>query len=113
MEVKSIFKTSGAPTARSMATSLALHVFVLGGLMLIPAQVLLRSEPPNKELDIVFYRPPDIAVTARAVPVPMPRSKNDAGSPPGAPAPARKPKPNAPAGPDLRGKSELPTGTEV
>ena len=29
-------------------------------LMLVPAQVLLRSAPPdkNKELDIVFYRPP-------------------------------------------------------
>src|SRR5262245_30801302 len=108
MEVKSNFKTSGAPTARSMATSLVLHVLVLGLLMLIPAQVLLRSEPPNKELDIVFYRPPEIPVTARAVPVPLPRSTNEAGSPPGAPAPALKPKPNAPAGPDLRGKAELP-----
>src|SRR5438552_14073211 len=113
MEVKSIFKTSGAPTARSIATSLVLHVLVLGGLMLIPAQVLLRSEPPNKELDIVFYRPPEIAVKARAVPVPMPRGTNEAGSPPGAPAPARKPRPNAPAGPDLPGKAELPPGPEV
>ncbi|PYS10542.1 MAG: hypothetical protein DMG17_24585, partial [Acidobacteria bacterium] len=73
MEVKSIFKTSGAPAARSMATSFALHVFVLGGLMLIPAQLLLRSEPPNKELDIVFYRPPEIAVKPRAVLLPTPR----------------------------------------
>src|SRR5207244_6924435 len=114
MEVKSILKTSGAPTARSIATSLVLHVLVLGGLMLIPAQVLLRSEPPNKELDIVFYRPPEIAVKARAVPVPMPRGTNEAGSPPGAPAPARKPRPNAPAGPDLPSKAELlPPGPEV
>src|SRR5207247_3082736 len=113
MEVKSIFKKSGAPTARSMATSLVLHVLVLGGLMFIPAQVLLRSEPPNKELDIVFYRPPEIAVKARAVPVPMPRRTNEAGSPPGAPAPALKPRPNAPAGPDLRGKAELPPGPEM
>ena len=113
MEVKSIFKTSGAPTARSMATSLVLHVLVLGVLMLIPAQVLLRSEPPNRELDIVFYRPPEIAVTPRAVPLPMPRRTNEAGSPPGAPAPALKPKPNAPAGPDLPGKAELPPGPEV
>src|SRR5438128_8940904 len=113
MEVKSIFKTSGAPAARSMATSFALHVFVLGGLMLIPAQLLLRSEPPNKELDIVFYRPPEIAVKARAFSRPMPPGTIEAGSPPGAPVPALKPKPNAPAGPDLRGKAELPPGPEV
>src|SRR2546425_1598138 len=114
MEVKSIFKTSGAPAARSMATSLALHVFVLGGLMLIPAQLLLRSEPPNKELDIVFYRPPEIAVKPRAVSLPTPRGTTAAaGSPPGAPAPALKPKPNAPAGPDRRGPAELPPGPEV
>src|SRR5215470_17913853 len=112
MEVKSIFKTSGAPTARSMAKSLALHVFVLVVLMLIPAQVLLRSEP-NKELDIVFYRPPEIAVKARGVSRPMPKGTSEAGSPPGAPAPALKPRPNAPAGPDLAGKTELPPGPEV
>ncbi len=113
MEVKSIFKTSGAPTARSMAKSVALHVFVLVLLMIIPAQALFRSEPPNKELDIVFYRPPEIAVNARAVSRPMPRGTSEGGSPPGAPAPARKPRPNAPAGPDLPGKAELPPGPEV
>src|SRR6266849_845721 len=113
MEVKSIFKISGAPTARSMAKSVALHVFVLVLLMIIPAQALFRSEPPNKELDIVFYRPPEIAVKARAVSRPMPRGTSEAGSPPGAPAPALKPRPNAPAGPDLAGKAELPPGPEV
>src|SRR6266851_296985 len=113
MEVKSIFKISGAPTARSMAKSVALHVFVLVLLMIIPAQALFRSEPPNKELDIVFYRAPEIAVKARAVSRPMPRGTSEAGSPPGAPAPALKPKPNAPAGPDLAGKAELPPGPEM
>jgi hypothetical protein len=103
MEAKSIFKASGAPTVRSMGTSVVLHVFVLVVLILIPAQLLLRSEPPNKELDIVFYRPPEIVVKARAV----------SGSLPGAPAPALKPKPNAPAGPDLHGKAELPPGPEA
>src|SRR6267142_3064587 len=112
MEAKSIFKTSGAPTARSMAKSLAIHVFVLAVLMVLPAQALFRSAQPNKELDIVFYRPPEIAVNSRAVSRPMPRGAN-AGSPPGAPAPALKPKPNAPAGPDLVGKAELPPGPEV
>src|SRR6266849_4956402 len=113
MEEKSIFKTSGAPTARSMAKSLAIHVFVLAVLMVIPAQALFRSEPPNKELDIVFYRPPEIAVNSRAASRPMPRGTTEAGSPPGAPAPALKPKPNAPAGPDLAGKAELPPGPEM
>src|SRR6267142_3081958 len=113
MKVKNIFKTSGAPTGRSMAKSVALHVLVLGVLMLIPAQLLLRSEPPNKELDIVFYRPPEIAAKAPAVSRPMPRGASEAGSPPGAPAPALKPKPNAPAGPDLAAKAELPPGPEV
>src|SRR5262245_53468279 len=114
MEVTSVYKTSGAPTARSMATSFVLHLLVMGVLMLIPAQVLLRSEPPNKELDIVFYRPPELPVKPKAVSAPVPVATNDAGSPPGAPAPARKPKPNAPAGPDLPTKSaELPPGPAV
>ena len=113
MEARNIFKTSGAPTARSMAKSLVIHVFVLAVLMVIPAQALFRSEPPNKELDIVFYRPPEIAVNSRAVSRPMPRGASEAGSPPGAPAPALKPKPNAAAGPDLAGKTELPPGPEV
>src|SRR5258707_14107634 len=108
MEAKSIFKTSGAPTARSMAKSLAIHVLVLAVLMVIPAQALFRSAP-NKELDIVFYRPPEIAVNSRAVSRPMPRGTSEAG----APAPALKPKPNALTGPDIPGKAELPPGPEV
>src|SRR6266481_2207906 len=111
MEAKSIFKKSGAPTARSMAKSIAIHVFVLALLMVIPAQALFRSEQPNKELDIVFYRPPEIPVNA--VSRPIPRGASEVGSPRGAPAPALKPKPNAPAGPDLAGKEELPPGPEV
>src|SRR5574340_1153218 len=111
MEAKSIFKKSGAPTAPSMAKSVAIHVLVLAVLMVIPAQALFRSEPPNKELDIVFYRPPEIAINTRSVSRPLPRGAS--GSPPGAPAPALKPKPNAPAGPDMPGKAELPPGPEV
>ncbi len=108
-----MFRTSGAPSARSMSTSLALHVLVLALLMLIPAQTLLHSAPPNKQLDIVFYRPPEIAVPARAVPLSPSRATTAAGSPAGAPAPARNPKPDLPAGPDGPGKPELPPGPEV
>src|SRR5262249_23763618 len=112
MEAKSILKTSGAPTARSMAKSVAIHVFVLAVLMTIPAQALFRSEPPNKELDIVFYRPPEIAVNSRAVSRPIPRGASEVGHPPGAPAPALKPKPNAPTGRDVGGRAELQRGPE-
>jgi uncharacterized membrane protein YgcG len=113
MDVKNSLKKSGAPTARSMATSLVIHAFVLGVVVLIPAQVLLRSEPPNKELDIVFYRPPEAAVKPRPVSLSIPGPMADAGAPAGAPAPALKPRPNAPAGPDKPGPVELPPGPEV
>jgi hypothetical protein len=96
-----------------MAKSVAIHVFVLALLMVLPAQALFRSESPNKELDIVFYRPPEIAINTRTISRPMPRGASEAGSPPGAPASALKPKPNAPAGPDMPGKAELPPGPEV
>jgi hypothetical protein len=112
MGVKNIFKTSGAPTAGSMAKSVVIHAFVLVLLMVIPAQALFRNVPPNKELDIVFYRPPEIPVKARTVSRPIPRA-SEPGSQMGAPAPALKPKPNAPAGPDLLGKANLPPGPEV
>ena len=107
-----MFSTSGAPSARSMLTSLGLHALGLGLLMLVPAQVLLRSAPPKKEVEIVFYRPPELAVPAPAVPLPLPRGTTADGSPPGAPAPALKPRPNAPEGPDGPGKPELPRGPE-
>ena len=111
MEAKNIFKASGAPTARSMAKSLVIHFFALAALMVIPAQALFHTEQPNKELDIVFYRPPEIPVSSRTVSSPIPRGKSEAT--PGAPAPALKPKPNAPAGPEMSGKAELPPGPEV
>jgi hypothetical protein len=112
MEVKNIFKTSGAPTARSMAKSVVIHMIVLAVLVVIPAQALFRNVSPNKELDIVFYRPPEIPVKAREVSRPIPRA-NEPGAQMGAPAPALKPKPNAPAGPALLGKAELPPGPDV
>src|SRR5260370_1800290 len=104
MEAKSIFKKSGAPTARSMAKSIAIHVFVLALLMVIPAQALFRSEQPNKELDIVFYRPPEIPVNA--VSRPIPRGASETGSPREAPAPALKPTPNPPPAPHPAGNRQ-------
>src|SRR5262245_35555704 len=109
---RSMPKTSGAPSARSMLTSLAVHVVVMAVLMLVPAHALLRSEPPKREVDVVFYRPPEIEVRPRAIPLPAARGTIADGRPPGAPAPARNPKPNMPPGPDGPGKPELPRGPE-
>jgi uncharacterized membrane protein YgcG len=114
METKwSMFKAFGAPSGRSMLTSVALHVPVLVVLMLLPAQALLRSTAPKKEIDIVFYRPPEIKIPPRAAALPLPRGTTAAGAPPGAPAPALKPKPNAAPGPDRPGRPEIPPGPEV
>ncbi len=108
------WRKSGAPSARSMLTSVVLHIFVLAVLMLVlvPAQAVLRSAPRDKQLDIVFYRPPEVPVPAPAVPLAQPRGTAEGGSPPGSPAPALKPRPNAPLGPDGPGKPELPPGPE-
>jgi hypothetical protein len=104
-----MFRESGGPSARSMAESLVLHALMLGLLMLVSASLLLHGVPPKKrEVDIVFYRPPEVPVPARAVPLPMTRGTT--GVPPGLPAPAPKPRVNAPAGPDGPGKPELPSG---
>jgi hypothetical protein len=110
---KSISKTFGALSTRSMLTSLALHVPVVLVLMLLPAQALLKSATPKKEIDIVFYRPPEVRLPARAVPLPVVERSTDAataGAPAGAPARAAKPRPDAPPGPDGIGKPELPSG---
>jgi hypothetical protein len=95
-----------------MLTSLALHVPVVLVLMLLPAQALLKSATPKKEIDIVFYRPPEVRLPARAVPLPVttPSTTDAAGAPAGAPARAAKPRPDAPPGPDGIGKPELPSG---
>jgi hypothetical protein len=103
-------KTSGAPSTRSMLTSLAIHSLVLALLLLVPAKMLLSSKPPRKELDIVFYRAPKIEVPATVVPLPLAREKTAASS---TPAPALFPKPNAPVGPDRPATPELPPGPDA
>src|SRR6266536_1579494 len=111
MEIgRRMFRESGAPSARSMTESIVLHALVLALLMLVGSQMLLRSAPPKKEeVDIIFYRPPEIPVPARAVPLPPLRGTAAAGPPVGG-APAGKMKPNAPEGPEGPGKPELPEG---
>jgi uncharacterized membrane protein YgcG len=108
MEIgRHMFKESGAPSVRSMVESVVLHALVLGLLILVSASLLLHTVPQNKkEVDIVFYRPPSVPVPARALPL----TGGKAAVPPGAPAPALKPRPTAPEGPEGPGKPQLPSG---
>ena len=113
MEGKSIFRSSAAPSSRSMFKSFVLHAVFLLLLLFVPARTMLRSQPPKKniELDNVFHRPAPVEIPAPKVPVADAREMAAGGSPrAGAPAPASKPKPNAEPGPDRPGRSELPPG---
>jgi hypothetical protein len=93
-----------------MLTSLGFHSLVLALLLLVPAKMLLPSQPPKKELDIVFYRAPKIEVPAAVVSVPLAREKTSAAS---TPAPALIPKPNVAVGPDRPATPELPPGPDA
>jgi len=108
-------KTSEAPSSRSMVTSLVIHVLIMALLMfiIVPAGKMLRSAPPDKQIDIAFYRPPAVDLPP-AAPLPLPSGTKPLGPPlGGAPAPAARPRPDAPAGPDGPGKPDLPSGPEV
>jgi hypothetical protein len=108
-EIQNMFEPWGATSARSILKSFGIHAFMLGALLLLPAQALLHNAPQKKnvDVDIVFYRPPEVAIA-----IPAPAAKI-AGVPPVAPAPSLKPGPGvdrpAPAKPDLR-SAELPAG---
>ena len=109
---RSKFEASRAPSSRSMMTSLAFHALVLVLLLLVPAKELLRSDARNREIDVVFYRAPNVEVSTPVAPPPLPREKTAVGTLSGAPAPALHPIPNAPAGPDGPGSPELPPGPD-
>ena len=102
---------SGGPSARSMLTSFAFHVAVLVLLLLVPAAAWSRSAPPKKPVDVVFYRPPQVEIPVPANPLP-PLPPGDTSPRPGQPAPAQKPKPTLPPGPDGPGEPDLAPGPE-
>ena len=107
---KSRFSTSGAPSAHSLVASFGLHGLALIVLLLLPAGALVRIAPPEKQVDVVFHRPPPIEIPA---PPPPTRRAAAAGPRLGGPPPAPKPKPAAPPGPLGPGKPELPPGPKV
>ncbi|HYS03664.1 MAG TPA: AgmX/PglI C-terminal domain-containing protein [Candidatus Dormibacteraeota bacterium] len=90
--------TSGAPSTRSMLTSLAIHVLAMVLVLLVPAEALSRSPRPKTEVDVVFHRPPRIEVSAPAAPRPPSREASTARLPP-SPVVPPKPSPAAPGEP--------------
>src|SRR5437867_10654373 len=104
-----MFSTSGAPSAHSLVTSFGLHGLAPIVLRLLPAGSLVGIAPPEKQVDVVFHRPPI------EIPVPPPPTRRAAaaGQRLGGPPPAPKPKPAAPPGPLGPGKPELPPGPKV
>jgi len=84
-----------------MLKSLALHILVLAFLILVPMGAVFRraSQNRNKQIDVVFYRPPQIAVPKPVASLPLPS---------GATAPAPNPRPNTPA--DRPVRPDLPPG---
>ena len=94
-------RKSGALSARSMVESLILHAIMLALLLIVGAAVLVHSGAPRtkKDIDIVFYRPTAVPVTATAVPPPLKGTTGEA-------------KPRASEAPKGPGKPELPAGPE-
>ena len=112
MEIsRRVFTRSGAPSASSTSTSVVIHLVLLLLLLLLRAAAVHPIEPPKKEFDVTFYRPPEIPIPAAAKPLPAGGVKA-AGPPLGTPAPAAKPKPNAPPGPEGPGNPALPSGPD-
>jgi hypothetical protein len=103
---------SGAPTARGMATSVALHVAVLILLLLLPARALIQNAR-SKEIDMVFYRPPK-QVEVPAPPAPMAAPANPAGVQHARrPAPPPLPHATIPSVPPGPGTPEKPPGPDL
>jgi hypothetical protein len=105
---------AGAPSARSMLTSFAIHAVALILLLLVPTEALLRAPRPKKPVEFTFYRPPKVEIPVPVPPNPLPKGTMAAGPPPGPqpPAPVVKPKPQATPGPEGPGQPDLPSGPE-
>ena len=81
-------KPAGALSTRSMIESLAIHLAAVLLMLFVASQTVLRSAPVEKPVDIVFYRPPEIAIPVPAVKLAMPRTAYPDAAGLGAPAPA-------------------------
>ena len=111
---RSLSVLAGAPSARSLATSFALHVLALIVLVLVPASLLRRPSPPRPETRVVFHRPKP-RVEVPALPLPAPRAAIAASPRPGrieppSPVIPPEPRPLAPGDPVV---PETPVLAEV
>jgi hypothetical protein len=71
---------SGAPSPRSLLTSIGFHLLALVLLLLIPARAIVSSERA-KELEVIFHRPrPPVEVPVRAA-LPRGPRREGVGSP--------------------------------
>jgi len=108
---RGMLRIPGAPTGRSMLTSFTFHAVLVALLLLVPAEAWRRSAMPKKrQVDIVFHRPPPVAIPTPAVTLPLPKAAIATGPRPGQPAPAAHPRPELPKGPDGKGQPDLPPG---
>jgi len=109
-----MFRESGALNTRSMAESLLLHIIMLALLMIVGAPLLLRKAPPrnNKQIDIVFYRPPAVPVPAAVVPPPASRDARGPAAAKPAPKPLEVPegKPELQPGPAITAEAKPNVG---
>jgi hypothetical protein len=106
---QNMFGAAATLSAGGILKSLGIHVFLLGLLLLLPAQALLRERAPERALDgdIVFHQPPKVAIT-----VPEPAATVPAvAAAPAAPAPRPQPAANAADRP-APAKPEVPSGPE-
>jgi hypothetical protein len=107
VERRTVFRGSGAPSPRGLATSVALHLAAVLLLLLIPVKALTHTASP-KPVDVVFHRPrPPVAIPVAPPPASAPKPTEKAGRP--ATAVPKNPIPPAPQGP---GEPDKPMGPE-
>ena len=103
-------RTNAVPRASALGQFLAVDgqsVDTGAAVPLPPVALRLTAVPEDGDGDGCRME-----IELRPVPRPLPRGITGDGLPPGSPAPARNPRPDAPAGPDGPGKPDLPSGPE-
>jgi hypothetical protein len=105
--------TSGTLSARGMLTSFTYHALALVVVLLVPAQSLRARGPrPQRALDVVFYRPPQVAVPARVILPPAALGGTAARPLPGVARPAPRPPEAKLPGPEGPGNPEFAKGPD-
>ncbi|HKQ96257.1 MAG TPA: hypothetical protein VJV75_00130, partial [Candidatus Polarisedimenticolia bacterium] len=104
--------SSGAPDARSMGTSVGIHVLALIFMLLVPVEALSKRAQPDRQLDVTFYRPPQVEIPAPEVTPPVKKLAPGDGPKPGTPKPVPKAQEPPKAAPGESGEPDLKPGPE-